>query len=402
MAVVLDGVVASPAVAAVAGALAGGAIVAALAVALRRRAARELGELLARHEQTLGQREDVAREHLRAVVEAASRDALLSSPKTFLELASTRLEQQTQKGEAVLDGKRAANGSELGRLTEHLGRVEQMMAGLERERQRHFGELSRALEESTTRSRSLEQTTDELRRALASPKARGQWGEWMAENVLAMLGLTEGVDYLRQATVEGAGTRPDFTFLLPKGLSVNMDVKFPFDNYWQWLSADDAAAGERAAKAFVADVRRRIGEVTTRDYIDPRGGTVDYVLVFIPNERVFAFLHERAPELVGEAFARKVILCSPYTLYGLLAVIRQAVGVFALEQRSKDVLGALADFRRAWEAFQGGLDKLDRRFADAATELRRLRETRRTRVERALDAVDELRVADEPSNRERA
>ena len=73
----------------------------------------------------------------------------------------------------------------------------------------------------------LATTTQSLREALANPKARGQWGERMAEDILRHAGFIEHVNYEKQVAVEGGRTIPDFTFFLPKGQVLYMDVKFP-------------------------------------------------------------------------------------------------------------------------------------------------------------------------------
>ena len=66
----------------------------------------------------------------------------------------------------------------------------------------------------------------------------------MAEDVLRLSGFIEGVNYLKQKTLETAAGRPDYTFPLPQGRKVNMDVKFPLDNYVRFLEAErDAGQG---------------------------------------------------------------------------------------------------------------------------------------------------------------
>ena len=86
--------------------------------------------------------------------------------------------------------------------------------------------------------------------------------------------------YWRSMSPQGGG-RPDFVFLLPTGPRVNMDVKFPLSNYLRYLEAEGSDA-EGFKRAFLNDVRGRIKEVTTREYIDTAAGTLDFVLVFIP------------------------------------------------------------------------------------------------------------------------
>ena len=71
--------------------------------------------------------------------------------------------------------------------------------------------------------------------------------------------------------IQGAGSRPDFVFLLTDGLQMNMDVKFPFENYLKFLGEESEAERNRYKVAFLRDVRARIKEVTSREYINPRG-----------------------------------------------------------------------------------------------------------------------------------
>ena len=160
----------------------------------------------------------------------------------------------------------------------------------------------------------------------------------MAEDILRLIGFVEGVNYRKQATVHGGGSRPDFVFLLPQDLKLNMDVKFPLDNYLKYIDAESEADKATYQSNFLRDVRARINEVSDRQYIDPEQGTVDYVLLFIPNESVYAFIHEADSKILEVALQKKVIWCSPLTLYAVLAVVRQAVDNFALKQASNEVL----------------------------------------------------------------
>ncbi len=187
--------------------------------------------------------------------------------------------------------------------------MSELVANLRAERAQQHGELVAGLAEHARHSAALASTTQQLREALASPKARGQWGERMADDVLRLAGLREGLNYRKQKALAG-GTVPDVTFFMPRGLLLHMDVKFPIDNYLRFLGAGSDAEAATARTAFVRDVRNRVKEITTRDYIDPQA-TVDCVLLFIPNEAVYAFVHEHDPELADLALGQKVVLCSP-------------------------------------------------------------------------------------------
>jgi DNA recombination protein RmuC len=142
-------------------------------------------------------------------------------------------------------------------------------------------------------------------------------------------------------------------------MCLHMDVKFPLSNYLRYLEADNDAERERYRKDFLRDARGRVSELAKRDYIDPEE-TVDCVLLFIPNEQVYGFIQMEDPDLLETALRHKVVLCSPTTLFAVLAVIRRSVDAFALERTSDEILEVLAGFADQWERFTDGMDKVGR------------------------------------------
>ena len=99
-----------------------------------------------------------------------------------------------------------------------------------------------------------------------------------------------------------------------------MDVKFPLTHYENYISAESNQEEESEKKAFLTDVRNHVNEVSKRGYIDPKGSTVDYVLLFIPNEGIYAFLNQEDHTLIDFSLEKKILLCSPVTLYAILSL----------------------------------------------------------------------------------
>jgi DNA recombination protein RmuC len=247
------------------------------------------------------------------------------------------------------------------------------------------------LKATAENSLRLQDTAEQLKLALVNSKSRGQWGERMAEDVLRLAGFMEGINYRKQRLQEGSANRPDYTFLLPRDKTLNMDVKFPFDNYLRYLEATSESEKENYKSAFFKDVRDRVREVTTRDYINPEAQTVDYVLVFIPNEQLYGFILENQTSFIDEALRSKVIPCSPLTLYAILSVIRQGIDNFQLEQGASRMLALMGRFAKQWEEFIKGFEKMGKRIEDAQKEFDTLMTTRRTQLERPLAQIEELR-----------
>ncbi len=317
--------------------------------------------------------------------------ALKTNSEEFMKLAGSMLGQQTQSGEKDLEGKKKLIDQTLESMRGDLQKMQDVVSGFERERVQKYGELSAHLKTAAEQTAKLQDTANHLRQALVSTKARGMWGERMAEDVLQLAGFIEGVNYLRQKALEGAGSRPDYTFQLPHGRKVNMDVKFPLNSYLRFLETENDMEREVQKGQFLRDVRNRIKEVTTRDYINPDDETLDYVLVFIPNEQVYAFINQNDPAIIDEALRSKVILCSPFTLFAILAVIRQAMDNFSTAKAANDMLRLIGGFNKEWEKFRESMDKMGRKLDDARDEFQKLATTRRNKLERPLQKIEDLR-----------
>jgi len=320
-------------------------------------------------------------------------EALNKSTEQFLQLANQTLSRQLQSGSMTLEEKKKLIDQTFQSMQEELNKVQNLIKELEKDRVEKFGMLTQKISESQKIIQQLNETTGKLTSALASSKVRGQWGERMAEDILRLSGLKEGINYLKQKAIQTGTTRPDYTFLLPNQLKVNMDVKFPYDNYMNYQNATSDSDKELYKQNFLKDVRARIKEVTTRDYINPADNTVDYVLVFIPNEHMYAFIMENDPTIIDEALKQRVILCSPITLYAILAIIRQAVDNFSLEQRASQIIELMGVFYKQWNEFLKSLENMGKKIDDAKKEFEKLTTTRKNQLEKPLKKIEELREA---------
>jgi len=326
----------------------------------------------------------------------ASRLTATHAARAATSEAASQLAHQVSAGSRELDVRSRSFEQQVRHVHEALGQLGGLVQQLQKERAEQTGSLVAQLEQVTRTQQSLAEHTSQLRQALASPKQRGQWGERMAEDVLRAAGFQEGVSYRRQSAIDG-GTIPDFRFLLPQELELRMDVKFPVDNYLRVLEAADDDTRARHTRAFVADVRAHVRGLAGRGYVDPCD-TVDCVLLFIPNEAVYAFLHESDPGVIDVALGQRVVLCSPSTLFAVLAVVRRSVEQFRLERRSDEILRSLAGLSGEWDKLTEGLDKVARQLDTVhRTFHEELNGTRRRVFQRRLDEVGALPEADGPS-----
>lgn len=314
----------------------------------------------------------------------------------FSGVAMDVLKQQKELGGEELDRKKeiigrdmAANKSAIDEsiknLNEQIKNIQaQLLAGNSAsttiaERLKNAGEAFLKLEQSTTG----------LRQILGSSQKRGEWGQRTAQDLFNLMGLTETVNYTSQQK-EGEG-KPDFTFFLPNNKRVNIDAKFPLDNYARYVEAAGDTEKEKYKTQFLRDARQKVKELLKRGYINTEAGTVDYMIMFIPNEQVYGFINEFDRGFIDDAMADKVVCCGPFALYAILATIREAVSNFNMEKAVDETRAFMAEFKEEWERFRGVFDAVGASLDEAHEKFDSLRTTRTRKLERVLEKIEGLK-----------
>ena len=317
------------------------------------------------------------------------------SIKMLTDVANDKLGSVRKETNEDLENKKKLIDIRMADVAKTLDEVQKTLKKYDTDSNTRLTKLSADITNVSTQTKELAETTNDLSSVLNSSQARGQWGEKMAEDVLQLAGFIEGINYDKQETsdtLDGDGRiRPDFTFRMPDGLKLNMDVKFPLDNYAKYISADSDDEKDTLQRAFMRDVGNHIGTISNKEYIDPSGGTVDYVLMFIPNEGVYEFIYRTNSAVIDTALEKKIIVCSPLTMFAILAVIRQSIDNFAISKTSGEILEVLGGFERQWDNFKDQMDKTERQLNTFTGSFQSLKTTRTNQLERSLNKVQQLR-----------
>ncbi len=330
---------------------------------------------------------DKNQKNVSEVIEKSAK-SLEETNRTHLTQLQERSDTQSKEHIAKLDEKELQINRRLGEMDEKLGKVQSLIDEFEKARESKLGALDDQL-------KSLTQTTSSLHRALADNQARGRWGERIAEQILDHLGMSKGISYLKQVATP-SGDIPDFTFLLPNRLQINMDCKFPVDNYNNYFNAENEVDRDKYRKSFLSNVKKHVSDVNNRDYI--HDGTVDCVLIFIPNEQIYSFIHQEGSEVIDNALTKRVIICSPLTLYIILAVIRQASENFAIEQRSQEVLEILKGIEKQWGEYTKLMDGMGKNFRTLQGKFDDLTVIRTRQLDRQFGKIDGIKSGADSSD----
>jgi len=276
---------------------------------------------------------------------------VLTATMAVLFIFMRKMDLSRSESAAQMELRKQAIEHTVAGLKEELGKYQQLLRESQGDHARKFGSLENELKNASIATQKLAETTVKLNNILGNVKLRGQWGERMAEDIIHYAGLIENVNYLKQ-NVNSSATKPDYTFLLPQGHCINMDVKFPLDNYLQMVNTPEGVQRDSYEKEFIKNVKDRIKEIQNRDYINPSENTLDFVLLFIPNEQVFGLIQEKMPDVMDYALKQKVVICSPFTLYAMLSVVRQAHEHFRFEKDIKKIIELIEGFTKDYELFK--------------------------------------------------
>jgi DNA recombination protein RmuC len=310
--------------------------------------------------------------------------------KMMLQLAKANDEQRKSSKEEIESGVK-------GILESNHKLLSQITKGLENQLEtsrKDVGDLKtqnaairEQLSATAKATEGLQLSTEGLRSLLANNRLRGEWGEQVAEDLLLAAGFVEKLNYIKQATT--AHGRPDFTILLPDGYKLNVDAKFPFDDLIKYQEAKTETEKRSALSAFRTAVKNKIREISSKDYIDPENQTLDFVILFIPNEMIFSFVYEKLPDIHEYSNERKVVLTGPFGFTAVLRMILQAHKNFHHEKGLMEILGMISKFQEEYEKFGDSVEKLGRQIDTVKTTYLEVEGTRSRQLTRIVRQISE-------------
>ena len=257
--------------------------------------------------------------------------------ESLVRMADAKLGAESSKGRIDLENKRAEIERLVKVIQDDLKESKKDLEVSEKERINSFSALKNSLDEYKKITEQLSVSTENLRKVLSNNQLRGQFGEQVADDLLKMAGFVVGETYTRQESDNGS--RPDFTIYLPDRTKINVDAKFPYSALQRMSETDDVETKNRYMKQFESDIKEKIKQVTTREYISVEDGTVDFVILFIPNEMIFSFIYDKMPQIWEDAMSRKVILAGPFSFTAILRMIKQAYENFRIQENIYKIVG---------------------------------------------------------------
>ena len=319
-----------------------------------------------------------AQARLKEMFAVASQDALRKNNEQFLELADARLKQAGAP------------------LAETLNKVEAQMREIEKERAGAHQALAQQIEFVRKTGDELRHETQSLVSALRKPQARGRWGELQLRRCVEYAGMTDRCDFTEQTSVSTADgvLRPDLVVKLVGGKSIVVDSKVTLAAYLEAHDAVSDVVREERLAAHARHLRQHVEQLAAKAYWAQFSPSPEFVVLFVPGDPFLAAALEREPNIIDEAFSKRVHIATPTTLISVLRTCAYAWQQEALAENAREVFDLGRELYKRLGTLGGHVDKLGRSLTGAVNDYNKTVGSLESQVLVSARKLHELQVVD--------
>lgn len=252
--------------------------------------------------------------------------------------------------------------------------------------------LEKAIEELMKRTQDIGNDANNLAKALKNEsKTQGNWGELILENILEKSGLTEGEHYEKQTTLKDSrgnmifhdetGSRliPDVVVHYPDNKDLVIDSKVSLTAFVDYCNASDDTERAIALKRHLQSMKSHCKELQKKNYssyIKSPRVSLDYVVMFVPNESAMQLALYEDNALWREAFENGVFITSEQNLLALLRMIQLAWSQVKQARNQQEIfdevnklLDRVGEFMKRYEDLGKKIESLQGSYDDTKKKL---------------------------------
>lgn len=256
------------------------------------------------------------------------------------QLGTTTERLLKQRSEELDTANRSQMSSIIAPLKEVMAEMKKSMDDNRDSFNRNTASLSEQLKQMHATTTTLGAEAEKLSRALqAGPKIQGDFGEMKLNDLLDKFGFTKGVEYDVQYTMRDSKgnvirnddtndmMRPDVVLHYPDHKDVVIDSKASLTAFINYVNAGTDDERKVYLEEHVKSVRRHVDELSAKNYgkYSMDGGTtLDFVIMFVPQEAAMQLAVSADASLWNYAFERNVIITGEQNLFSLLRLLQIA------------------------------------------------------------------------------
>ena len=283
-------------------------------------------------------------------------------------------------------------GAILKPLRESIDGMNRTMIDSIRNNSENKASLEKAIENLMQKTVDIGNDANKLAKALKNDsKTQGNWGELMLDSVLESSGLKVGVHYERQYLMrdskgnpihnEDNGKRmiPDVIVHFPDNKELIIDSKVSLTAYCDYCDENDDEKRQSLLQSHINSIRKHVKELNVKNYslyIKTPKESLNYVIMYVPNESALRLALDNDTKLWQEAFDKGVFITGTQNLMAVLRVIYFVWTQFVQNKNQqrvfeevKKLLTRIDDFIAKYEEIGKRIDSLSKIYDEAGKKL---------------------------------
>ena len=289
-----------------------------------------------------------------------------------------------------------ANAQQMGAIIDPLKEtIREMKSSMDSSRDqnnKNTAALGEQIKQMLASAQNMGQKADHLADALRNEsKVQGNWGETILSELLQSQGLKEGVHYDVQTALrddrgdlllhEETGSKmiPDVVLHYPDNKDVVIDSKVSLTAFLDYMEADNDDRRKEALGRHLSSMHQHVKELSRKNYssyIKNGHQSLDYVIMFVPNESALQLALLNDTHLWRDAFDKGVFITSEQNLIAALRMIQLAWTQELQHQNQERVyelantlVDRVSDFTDRFEKLGAGITSLQHQYEESRKKL---------------------------------
>lgn len=289
-----------------------------------------------------------------------------------------------------------SNSSQMNAIIEPLKeKIKEMQEAMENTREmntRNTASLHQAIEDVIKRTASIGDEAGKLAKALRHEnKIQGNWGETILNELLESQGLKQGIHYEVQSTIKDKNGKPvlnettdkrmipDVILNYNKGKSLIIDSKVSLAAFLDYTAAETEEERREALDRHIKSIRSHVKELANKNYkryILPPRESLNFMIMFVPNESALQLAIINDPSLWREALSAGVFIAGEYNLVATLRIVELAwIQEVQAEQQRKvselatQLIERVGEFYSHFRLIRERMEAVDKAYSEAEKKL---------------------------------
>src|SRR5665811_809758 len=155
----------------------------------------------------------------------------------------------------------------------------------------------------------------------------------------------------------------------------------------KYQETEDEGEKKKHLRQFSSDVKEKVKQVMSRDYINPEENTVDFVVLFVPNEMIFSFIYNNLHDVWNDAMKNKVIMAGPFSFTAIMRMIFQSYKNFTYQENLFDIIKLIKAFETEYQKFSESIDTLGSRLESVTKQYQQVSLTRTKKLTGIVEKI---------------